>query len=487
VIWIPLSSLHASNHLLSDSMHAKRIRALYLQPAALFGGAERQAATNIPLLDEFGVDVLAMVGPGDPIITWLHERGVERFVHTQSFPGAWPKQDGLRRLSLPWRYLRCLERCADEIAALVEGHAIEVIFAALPFSWIAATPVARRLGVPIVWRAGGTEITAAQRLLLSGCAVRWRPDLLLCNAEAVRRTYEPLVRAPTEVVQNGVDDAQFYPKSGDPARFRPAAAGLVVGFAGRLVPQKRPEDFIELAARFAALGPEVTFLAAGEGSRRDRYEELARRAGADHLRFLGYVDDMRSFYAACDVLVLPSRSEGCPNVVLEAMAMGAVVIASDVAGTREVMRHGVEGLIYPIGEVGALAAELTRLWREPARLRALARRALARTHRDLTARACARRTGELLRTVIADHALAKARAPATRRPPRSRPTPAAAMAPPARASARTAGQRTRRADRRGTGERRTARWRRRRRAPATAPRPPRPGRRTSRRAPRRGR
>ena len=83
------------------------------------------------------------------------------------------------------------------------------------------------------------------------------------------------------------------------------------------------------------------------------------------MRFVGYVPDMRSFYASVDIVVLPSRSEGCPNVVLESMAMRRALVVSDSAGSREVVTNGVTGLMFPIGDVGALAAALGRLLDDP--------------------------------------------------------------------------------------------------------------------------
>lgn len=383
------------------SSHASRpIRVLYLQPAPLFGGAERQAATNVPLLRELGLEVVPVVGPGTAIAEWLRERGVNDFVLSDCFPGGGPRPRGLARLSLPDQYRRCLVRSQRLVAKLVNERGIDVILAAMPFSWVASTEVARRLGVAIVWRAGGTEITAMQKAALWTWGIRQSPDLLLCNGDAVRRTYAPLVRAPVAVVPNGVDIEQFRPGDHDPRRYRPPRARLAVGFAARLVAQKRPQDFIELAAQLARRRPDVAFLLAGEGSRRAAYQKIADRAGASNLRFLGYVSDMRAFYAAIDVLVLPSRSEGCPNVVLEAMAMDTVVVASDAAGTVEVLRHGREGLVYPIGDVARLTEMIDDLAAHPERVLALRQAAALRVRSRFDARACAAGIADELQAVL---------------------------------------------------------------------------------------
>lgn len=386
------------------------IRVLYLQPAAQFGGAERQAATLVPVLRGLGVDVVPYVGPGRAITEWMEERGVDDYVFSSQLPGAWAPARGIARATLPWRYARALARCRREIAQLVQDHAIDVVFACMAFSWVAATPVARALDVPIVWRAGGTECSPFQRRVLAAWT-RWhQPDVLVCNGDAVRQLYGPIIGAPAVTIRNGVDGDQFHVGAGDRQRLRPRGAKVVVGFAARLVPQKRPEDFIRVAARFAGRR-DVAFLLAGEGSRRAQYAELARRAGADTVELLGYVADMRDFYAACDVLVLPSRSEGCPNVVLEAMAMKTAVIAADLPATREIIRSDVDGVLYPIGDLDRLERVLARLIDQPTDRRMLVERAHQRVHQELSACSCANQTARLLRAIVG--ARGSSRAPAT--------------------------------------------------------------------------
>ncbi|HVK72976.1 MAG TPA: glycosyltransferase [Kofleriaceae bacterium] len=396
---------------------ARGIRVLYVQPAADFGGAERQAATIVPLLGEFGVEAIPLVGPGSEITRWLSERGVDDFVLSKTFPGAWTKPSRLARLGLPLRYVRCCLDLRAEIARLIRERRIDVVLAAMAFSWVAATPVARALGVPIVWRAGGTECAPVERRILSVWA-RWnKPDHLICNGDAVRRTYGPLIDAPASIIRNGLDSRQFHPAAGDPARLRPPGARVVIGFAARLVPQKRPEDFIAAAARHAHRD-DVAFLLAGDGSRRPLYAAMAREAGARTLHVTGYLPDMRDFYAACDVLVLPSRSEGCPNVVLEAMAMRTAVVAADVPAVREIVTSGLDGVLYPLGDIDALHGVLTSLLDQPERRQLLIARA-ARRVAQLTARSCAARTAAVLRDVVASRA------------PRSEPAPPPGMALPA--------------------------------------------------------
>lgn len=381
----------------------KPLRALYLQPAPLFGGAERQAALTAMLLPQFGVDVVPLVGPGPVVGNWLRECGVRDIVETPHFPGGWRKQRGLGRLTLPGRYLHCGLQARAQMAQLVREHDIDVILASLPFAWITGSLVARQVGIPIVWRAGGTYLNPAQQAGLWSLT-RWlRPDLLLCNSDAVKAVFSPLVPAPVAVVPNGVQLEVFHPGAGDASRYRPAGSSLVVGCAMRLADSKRPADFVALASRLRGQYPGVKFLFAGDGSRRAELERLARESGADNLVFLGFVSDMPSFYAACDVLVLPSRSEGCPNYLLEAAAMGKPVVAAAIAPVVELLAATGNGVVFELGDVVGLSQAVSQLLSSAEQRRTLGERALSQIDK-FSASASAATIAGILRALVAEHA-----------------------------------------------------------------------------------
>ena len=393
-----MKARHAQRPTRDGVREESRVRLLYLQPSSTFGGAERQASLSVPLLSKLGFDVTIMVGPSTSGIDWLREYGADDLVHTPDFPGGWRKPRGLGRLALPVRYLRCFRRVSAEVQRIARERRAQIIFAAMAFSWIAATPIARELGIPIVWRAGGTEGGPLERFALRLWAAINPPDLLVCCGEDVRRTFAPLVPAPAVVVPNGVDTERFQPRTGAPAWYRPPDAKVVIGFGARLAPQKRPEDIIRAAAALAPTHPDTAFVIAGEGSRRPEYEALAKSLGVEHMvRFAGYVPDMRSFYESVDIVVLPSRSEGCPNVVLESMAMRRALVVSDSVGSREVVTDGVNALVFPIGDVGALVGHLRRLLDDPALRASLARRGHEKAVQTFDARASAARLAGILR------------------------------------------------------------------------------------------
>ncbi len=376
-----------------------RLRVLYVQPSDRFGGEERQLVTVLPLLAAHGIEALPLVGPGRTIVDWLEDRGVRDRIVSTSFPDTSQRAGGLRRLAALRRLRRSRAAVAATIAELVRTRGIDLIYAAMPFAWAAATPVARRLRVPIVWRAGG-PVYLAGRVLGSAVLAPWAmlhpPDLLICSSAMVCRTFTGLVPAPKVAVINGVDTVHLA-ADGLPQR---DDGSVVVGFAGRLVARKGIEDLLDVAGRMARTHAHVRFVIAGDGDRRSQYEAHASAGGADrNTRFAGFVADMRRFYAECDVIVLPSHSEGSSMVVLEAMAMGRAVVASAIPSLRELIDPDEHGVLVPPGDQAALAAALDALCRDRHRRVALGDAARRRVETCFSATAVAARIAELLHRV----------------------------------------------------------------------------------------
>jgi glycosyltransferase involved in cell wall biosynthesis len=112
-------------------------------------------------------------------------------------------------------------------------------------------------------------------------------------------------------------------------------------------------------------------------------QEQARRTGlADRLHLIGPVGNISDWYARANLFVLSSRYEGIPNVLLEALAAGCTCLATDCpTGPRELIEHGVNGLLVPAGSVESLATGLDQLMANPAQRIALAARAPEIRHR----------------------------------------------------------------------------------------------------------
>jgi glycosyltransferase involved in cell wall biosynthesis len=184
---------------------------------------------------------------------------------------------------------------------------------------------------------------------------------------------------------NGTDLGAFDPAAVPPSRLDELrtelglpAEGLVIGMVGRLVREKGYGEFFHAARAIRERHPEASFLAVGpsDPDKDDAISAEERAAASADVVFAGYRDDVRDLLALMDVFVLPSWREGLPRSAVEAAAMGRALVLTDIRGCREVGRDGVEALLVPARDAGALTAAIERLVEEPelrARLAASAR------------------------------------------------------------------------------------------------------------------
>lgn len=199
------------------------------------------------------------------------------------------------------------------------------------------------------------------------------------------------------VIPNGIDLGRLAPfrverrAARAAARFDPERR--LVAQVGRLAPQKDYPTFLAAAARVAVEAPDVDFLVVGDGEERASLEALAARHGlAGRLRFTGLRHDVPALLGGVDVLALTSTFEGFPNVILEAMATGAVAVATDVGGVRELVVAGETGVLVAPRSPDATAAAVLDVLRDPARARDMALAARRRVEEQFDVRVMAERT-----------------------------------------------------------------------------------------------
>lgn len=205
-------------------------------------------------------------------------------------------------------------------------------------------------------------------------------------AAAVRRAdgfvaISGLVR--TELLEAGVAEERIFavPNGVDLRRFRPAAAeeraalrralgvseAPLAVYAGRLAPEKGADVLVAAWPGVVARIPEARLWLLGDGAERRRLEEAVRREGvAASVRFVGAIADVAPFVRAADVAVLPSRTEGLPIALLEAMACAVPAVATAVGGSREVLRDGLTGRLVPPERPDLLAAAVVASLLDPA-------------------------------------------------------------------------------------------------------------------------
>ncbi|MCL6451376.1 MAG: glycosyltransferase [Acetobacteraceae bacterium] len=239
----------------------------------------------------------------------------------------------------------------------------------------------------VVYTVHGEPGPAAPPLARAGLAWAERAlfpvaDRVLAVSGSVRGYLVRLGLPPggVEVLPGGVDAERFRPGAGGGALRQELGVlpgQVLVGSAGRLAPEKGMEDYIRAVADLAPRRPDARFLLAGDGPLRPRLVALAQGLGlAGRLHFLGRREDMPAVLSDLDLFLLPSRSEGLPQVLLEAMACGVPVVAAWAGGVAEALAPGT-GVLVPPGTPGALSAAAGALLDDPDRRRRLGRLARA--------------------------------------------------------------------------------------------------------------
>jgi glycosyltransferase involved in cell wall biosynthesis len=171
-------------------------------------------------------------------------------------------------------------------------------------------------------------------------------------AGQLRRWGVPDLRV--QVIRNGIS-VQASPVVA-PADLRGPGDGLVVGYVGRLIPGKGVLDLLQAAQLVLSRFPRTRFVFVGDGPLRMECEANAAQRGiADSVSFCGHRSDIKSCYAAFDLLVLPSHNEGLPMCILEGMAAGLPVVATRVGSIPEVVLDQETGLLVQPGSPQILA------------------------------------------------------------------------------------------------------------------------------------
>lgn len=202
---------------------------------------------------------------------------------------------------------------------------------------------------------------------------RWvwsRVDRLLSVSSRLAEKMSAAVDVPLEriaVLRNGVDLSRFGRVARDEVRRDLGVDDdlVLVGHAGRLVEVKNQAALVDVAAQLKAQGLRFRILIAGDGPLRSALEaQIAGLEVADCVQLLGHRGDVERFFAALDLYVLCSRSEGMPNTILEAMATGVPVVSTQVGGADELVVNGETGLLVPpdrldrlVGAIGQLVGD----------------------------------------------------------------------------------------------------------------------------------
>jgi phosphatidylinositol alpha 1,6-mannosyltransferase len=325
----------------------------------------------------------------------LVRRGHQPLVIAPRPPGSLPRPDHavpypvVRVPSVPMPgYPGFRVAVGQGLRAAMAGHRTEIVHLASPFVLGASGAVAAgRLGLPVVavYQTDVGGYARAYRLGPVGQAAAWRRLRKIHNA--ADRTLAPSTAAASSLHSRGIDRVWLWGRGVDTTRFDPvkrseqlraelAPGGeVLVGYVGRLAPEKRVDLLSQAATR-----PGVRLVVVGAGPA----EAAARRIMPEAV-FLGqrHGEELASIYASLDVFVHAGPHETFGQTLQEAAASGLPVVAPAAGGPIDLVSDGVTGFLVPPGDAGALAAAVARLAGDPglraAQGRAARQRVLGRT------------------------------------------------------------------------------------------------------------
>ena len=213
-----------------------------------------------------------------------------------------------------------------------------------------------------VWKAGW-QLWLDQRLIA-------RTDRLIGNSVAVAEFYKSIGYPPDRVtvIPNGIEIPESTPFDRDAllAEFEIPRGSHVIGFVGRLAKQKRVDDLVFAMGLVAILRPDAHLLLVGDGPERDKLMKFARDINVDRLtRFTGHRSDATNLLRLMDLFWIASDFEGQSNSIMEAMAAGLPVIASDIPPNRELVIDGETGFLVKVGDRAGFQQFADRLLADP--------------------------------------------------------------------------------------------------------------------------
>ncbi len=313
-----------------------------------FGGGEKWMGNAARGLTAKGHHVVLASKQGSRILKYAEEQGVKTHVieiHSDISP------------------IKTLQ-----IARWLKQHRIDILICNLNKDVRVAGLAARIAGTPVVLARHG--------MLL--CSKKWKhrltltklTDGIITNSRTIQETYASygwFNRGFVKVIYNGLD----IPEQVTPFDFSSRFSGKkIIYSAGRLSEQKGFKYLIEAAQILHEKRDDLVFCVSGEGKLASSLKSQADTAGLHNcFVFEGFTPDIFPYLKGCDLFVLASLFEGMPNVVMEAMAIGKPVIATDVNGARELIQDGNTGLIVPPADPTALAEAISLLIDSPEKLK----------------------------------------------------------------------------------------------------------------------
>jgi glycosyltransferase involved in cell wall biosynthesis len=295
-------------------------------------------------------------------------------------------------------------RAALELRRFLRQNRIQIVQTFFESSDLWAGCVTKATsGAKLVWSRRDMGILRARKHSIAYRLMAGVPDAVFTVSEQVRRhsiEVDGIDPNRVQTIYNGLNVSDW----NEISRPTKTPGNLVVTTVGNIRRVKGHDLFISAAASIASKFPEVRFNIAGDVLEPDYFIELQHLIRdlnlSDRFHFTGGVTNLREHLATADIFVLPSRSEGFSNAIIEAMAASLPVVAANVGGNAEAVIEGVNGFIIPSEDSAALSAAVSRLIADPSLAEAMGKAGRSLVEENFTTNAMMVRTTRAYQTLL---------------------------------------------------------------------------------------
>ncbi|MBS1604861.1 MAG: glycosyltransferase family 4 protein [Bacteroidetes bacterium] len=331
---------------------AKRVRLLECIRQGQIGGGETHLLSLVENLDKERFDPVVLSFTEGPMVDRLRAMGISTHVIYTEKPFDVSKR--------------------KEVRQFLEEQRVELIHAHGTRAASNVMHVARRMGIPVVYTIHGWSFHSDQSFLVRNLRrlgeryLTSRSSLNISVSASNKQTGVGAIRGfRSRVINNGIDRNKFDPASvsgGLRQELRIPEDTVLILFIARFTAHKQPLALMQAFKEALSAGPAMHLVLVGDGDQKAEAQSLVEEWGlGEKITLLPFRQDVPQVLASADVYVLPSLWEGLPIGLLEAMAMGKAVVATNVDGTREVIRDGENGLMVEAGDTTQLAQALVKM------------------------------------------------------------------------------------------------------------------------------
>lgn len=370
---------------------AKPIKLLECIRQGQIGGGESHLLSLVKNLDRTRFDPVVLSFTDGPMVDRLKSMQVTtRVIHTEK----------------PFDVSKW-----NEVREFLQQQQIELVHAHGTRACSNVMRAARSLQIPVIYTVHGWSFHADQPLLTRMVRIMGekyltsRATVNIAVSASNRQTGKDRIRNfNARVINNGIDRNQFNPDrnfSDIRAELGLPEETLLVLFIARFTAHKQPLSLIHAFREALPQIPDMHLLMVGDGDQKTEAIQIVETAGlTNKITFWPFRQDVPDILAAADIFVLPSLWEGLPIGLLEAMAMGKAVIATNVDGTKEIVQDKKNGLLIEAGNIPALTGALVNLGTNPTWRQEFGRQALETVHQKYDASGMTREIEEVYTSVL---------------------------------------------------------------------------------------